>query len=179
MDRPSDSDVPDAEIESLIPRVYDELHRLAQSVFRGQPAGHTLQPTALVHEAYLRLSSTGEPRWNDRKHFFRIAAWAMRQVLVNHARDRSRLKRGGGRKRLTLDEALVVSDVASPDLESLDEALEALAQTDWRLCRVVELRYFIGLTIEETADVLGVSPSTVKNEWALARAWLHERLSAE
>ena len=168
-----------ADLESLLPQVYDELHRLAQKFFHGQPRGHTLQPTALVHEAYLRLSSADEPRWNDREHFYRVAARAMRQILVNHARDRNRLKRGGGRKPVSLDEDIAVSENEAPDLKDLDEALEALCEVDSRLCNIVELRFFTGLTIDETARVVGVSPTTVKNDWTLAKAWLLQRMSRE
>jgi RNA polymerase sigma factor (TIGR02999 family) len=160
----------------LFPQVYDELHRLAQHFFRGQRPDHTLQPTALVHEAYLRLFKAKAPAWRDREHFFCVAAQAMRQILVNHARDRRRLKRGGGRERVTLDDVVTVSRDDAPDLEALEGALEALAALDARKARLVELRYFVGLSNEEIAELFGVSLSTVKSDWRLAKAWLLERL---
>jgi RNA polymerase sigma factor (TIGR02999 family) len=163
----------------LFPQVYDELHRLAQHFFRGQRPDHTLQPTALVHEAYLKLAGARDPRWRDREHFYSVAAKAMRQILVNHARDRRRLKRGGGRERISLDEAVTVSRDDAPDLEALEAALEALSALDARKTRLVELRYFVGLSLEEIAELLEVSLSTVKSDWRLAKAWLLERLERE
>jgi len=166
-------------VDELLPRVYEELHRLAQRFFRDQPPQHTLQPTALVNEAYLRLSSAKDARWNDQGHFYCLAARAMRQILVNHARDRKRLKRGGERQRVPLEDGLAVSTDSAPDLEALDEALASLAKIDARKARVVELRYFAGLSIEETAESIGVSPATVKSDWALSKAWLLEAMSRD
>ncbi|MCB9896639.1 MAG: sigma-70 family RNA polymerase sigma factor [Planctomycetes bacterium] len=162
----------------LFPLVYDELHRLAARDMQRQPAGHTLQPTALVHEAFLKLvGRTGGA--SDRAHFFRLAAQAMRSVLVDHARGRRRAKRGGDALRVTLDEPLVAesSDARLPDLLDVDEALAELAAVDEPLVRIVELRFFAGLTAAEAADVLGVSSRTVERGWRTARAWLLARLS--
>ncbi|MFQ5653145.1 MAG: sigma-70 family RNA polymerase sigma factor [Planctomycetota bacterium] len=164
------------EPECLLPLVYDELHRLAVRFFRSEPPGHTLQPTALVNEAYLRLSSQEGHRWQSRNHFTCVAAKAMRQILVNHARRRGALKRGGGRRRVSLEGAEEGGAASDLDLEALDEALEELAAYDPRKSQIVELRYFVGLTIEETAEALEISPATVKRDWILARAWLHRRI---
>jgi RNA polymerase sigma factor (TIGR02999 family) len=160
----------------LLPAVFSELYGLAEHFLRGQRPDHTLQPTALVHEAYLRLAK-GNQEWTDKNHFFRVAAAAMRHILVNHARDRSRQKRGGGRQRVPLDDVVDVLEGQSEDLVALDEALLRLAATDARQARVVELRFFGGLTVDETAEVLGVSARTVKGDWQVAKLWLLRELS--
>ncbi|MEZ6243128.1 MAG: ECF-type sigma factor [Phycisphaerales bacterium] len=163
--------------DALLPLVYDELHALAQSYFRSQPAGHTLQPTALVHEACVRLLGTEEGGgWNDRAHFFAVAAAAMRQILVNHALAKRAQKRGGDRARVTLADSDVVAEPPAVDLLDLDEALRELQRQHERMARIVELRYFGGLTASETAEALGVSRSTVEADWRFARAWLLDRL---
>lgn len=161
-------------LDQVFARVYDEVHDLA----RGQLArvgSHTLTPTAIVHEAYLRLVRSPAIAWEDRGHFFAVAAIAMRQILLNHARARSALKRDGGR-RLTLDSGVVAIEDHADDLLALDRALERLAQLDARLVRVVELRFFAGLSVEEVAEVLGVTDRTVKRDWRAARAFLHAQL---
>lgn len=163
-------------LEELIPVVYQELHRLAQRQLRQERPGHTLQTTELVHEAFLRLVDQRRVQWQNRAHFFAIAAQLMRRILANHARDRQRLKRGGGRTKLTLQEDVVGAAAREVDLVALDDALDALAALDAQQSRIIELRYFGGLTIEETAHVLEVSPATVKNKWTLARTWLHREL---
>jgi RNA polymerase sigma-70 factor, ECF subfamily len=165
-----------ADSNSLILLLYDELHALAQRWFRRQPKDHTLQPTALVHEVYLRLSQSSHPQWRDRTHFFAVAAAAMRRVLVDHARERRALKRGGGRlARIDLDPALIAAP-AGVDIIALDAALTRLAALNERQSRIVELRFLGGLTVEETAAFLGVSPRTVKLDWNMARAWLRAQL---
>jgi len=164
----------------LFELVYADLRALAGSYFRHQPADHTLQPTALVHEAYLRLIDQTHAQWNDRTHFFAVAAMAMRQILVNHARKRASLKRGGDRARQSLEAGLhAASGMSVADLMALNEAMEALAELDGRKCRVVELRIFGGLTMDEIAHVLGVSKTTVEGDWRMARAWLAQRLGEE
>ncbi|MHC4698114.1 MAG: sigma-70 family RNA polymerase sigma factor [Planctomycetota bacterium] len=163
----------------LLPLVYGELRVLADRYLRNERVDHTLQATALVHEAYLRLGK-GEPvKWENRGHFFRVAAAVMRHILVNHARDRARLKRGGDRRKLPLDDAVAVFEERALDLVALDEALTRLAAFDTRLSRVVELRFFGGLTVDETAEVLGVSPRTVQAGWSTAKLWLLREISAE
>jgi RNA polymerase sigma-70 factor (ECF subfamily) len=163
--------------ERLIPLVYDDLRARAALVLRSERPGHTLTPTALVNEAYLRLVDHRLPPLEGRKHFYAIAARVMRQVLVDHARSRRAAKRNGGRAALPLDEAPQVAIEREDDIVALDDALAALAGVDPEKARLVELRYFTGLTIEETAEMLGVSSATVKREWALARAWLHREIS--
>ncbi len=158
--------------DELIPLLYDELRRLAACYLRRERAGHTLQPTALVNEAYLRLVEQSDPPWNGRAHFLGIAARAMRQVLVDHARRKGAQRRGGARPQLTLDEAIVYSNEQPGDLLAVDELLNRLAEFDPQQARVVELRIFGGLTIEETAEALDISPATVKRDWAMAKAWL-------
>ena len=165
-------------LDSLLPIVYQELRRLAASYLRRERPGQTLQPTALVHEAYLRLMKDRPERWQNRAHFCAIAAHSMRQILIEKARARGALKRGGGRPRVTLDEALVGGGEQSIDLVALDEALERLAAIDAEQARLVELRFFGGLTVEETAETLGISPATVKRHWTVARAWLARELSS-
>lgn len=157
----------------LIPLVYQHLHRLAASYMRRERPDHTLQATALVHEAYLRLVSQEETDWQDRAHFFGIAARLMRQILVEHARARQAGKRGGAMEELPLDQAMEITSAKSRELVELNNALESLEQIDPRQARVVELRFFGGLTVEETAEVLGIAPRTVKRDWSVARAWLH------
>lgn len=173
------SDGDQAALEKLVPLVYDELHRLAGHYMSGERPGHTLQTTALVNEAYLRLVEWRQVRWQNRAHFFGVAAQVMRRVLVDFARARRSARRGGEVRRVTLAEAVVVSDERGADSIALDEALEALAAIDPRKSRVVELRYFGGLSVEETAEVLKVSPRTVMREWSFAQAWLHRELGGE
>lgn len=162
--------------EKLVPIVYEELKRLARRYMRRERADHTLQTTALVHEAYLRLVGQQAVRWQGRSHFFGVAAQIMRRILTDHARRNLRLKRGGTKEVLPLDEALVFSPEHSEELVKLDEALDRLAQLDARQGRVVELRFFAGLSVEEAAESLGVSPKTVKRDWSVAKAWLHAEL---
>lgn len=165
-------------LDSLLPIVYQELRRLAASYLRRERPGQTLQPTALVHEAYLRLMKDRPDRWKNRAHFCAIAAHSMRQILIEKARARDALKRGGGGPRVTLDEAMVGGGAElSMDLVALDEALERLAAIDAEQARIVELRFFGGLTVEETAETLDISPATVKRHWTLARAWLARELA--
>jgi RNA polymerase sigma factor (TIGR02999 family) len=162
--------------EELAPLVYDELRRLAAAYMRRERPGQTLQATALVHEVYLRLAGAGTP-WTDQRHFVGIAARSMRQILVERARARGAQKRWGGMDRVSLSDALAVAADPEGTLPALDEALSRLEQIDPEQARIVELRYFAGLTIEETADALGMSPATLKRRWALARAWLYRDLS--
>ena len=163
-------------LDDLMPIVYEELRRLARRHLRHERVGHTWQATALVHEAYLRLIDQRAVAWQNRAHFFALAAQMMRRILVNHARDRRRIKRGGAVTMLTLDNVVAAATAGTVDLVALDEALATLATLDAQQSRISELRYFGGLTIEETAAVLGVSPATVKNKWSVARAWLHREL---
>jgi RNA polymerase sigma-70 factor, ECF subfamily len=162
-------------LDDLLPLVYDELRKLAASYLRGERAGHTLQPTALVHDAYVRLAG-GEVSWENRAQLFTIAAQAMRHVLVDHARGRLREKRGGGAQRVTLDDARLGPSEPDEDLVALDDALSALEALDPQKSRIVELRYFAGLTIEETAETLSLSTATIKRDWTLARAWLRREV---
>jgi RNA polymerase sigma-70 factor (ECF subfamily) len=165
-------------LAKLLPLVYDELRSLAAALFSRERANHTLQPTALVHEAYLRLT-TGSDKlsWQNRAHFFGIAANSMRQILVNHAKARRREKRGGGQTLIALDGSISFSYARNLDVLALNEALETLAQLDARQVRIVELRFFGGLTLEETATMLDVSTATVSREWEMARTWLYRQLS--
>lgn len=158
-------------LDRLVPRVYDELRRVADRHLRRERSDHTLQPTALVHEAYLRLTGAERPAWRDRLHFFAVAAQVMRRILVDHARARRAEKRGGGARLLPLDDGAAGAERAV-ELVALDDALEALAKVDPRKARIIELHYFAGLTVAETAEVLGRSVSTVVLEARLARAWL-------
>ena len=163
--------------DAVVPLVYDELRRLAASYLKHERGNHTLQPTALVHEAYLRLVDQRDVAWQNRAHFIAVAAIVMRRVLVNHARDRAAAKRGDG---LVPESLTVVGDVAAQvpvDMLALDRALDALAALDERKCRVVELKFFGGLTTEETADAVGTSVATVERDWSFARAWLYDQLS--
>jgi RNA polymerase sigma factor (TIGR02999 family) len=165
----------DGALEQLTPLVEAELRRLARAYMSRERRDHTLQPTALVNEAFLRLTEARRLRWQDRAHFLGISARLMRRVLVDHARARGYRKRGGGAERVTLVEGLVASPELALDVVALDRALDALAAVDVRKSRVVELRYFGGLSVEETAEVLHVSPDTVKRDWRLAKLWLlHE-----
>lgn len=164
-------------LDRLIPVVYTELRRQAARYLRRERAGHTLQTTSLVHEAYIRLVDQRNVRWQNRAHFFGVAAQLMRRILVDHARSRQRAKRGGPGITLPLQEALGVAVAKSNvDLLALDEALVRLAAIDLRQSQIVELRFFSGLSIEETAEVIGVSPATVKNDWNLAKAWLRREI---
>ena len=167
--------------EQLLPAVYAELHRQAARAMRREANGHTLQATALVHEAYLRLVDQRRIVWRNRAQFFGVAAQTMRRILVDHARKQHADKRGGGMQQITLSDAnqpAVADPGNSVDILALHDALDRLAALDPEQARLVELRYFGGLNIEETADALGVSPATVKREWAVARAWLRRELSA-
>jgi len=162
--------------EELAPLVYDELRRLAAAYMRRERPGQTLQATALVHEAYLRLAGAGTP-WTDKRHFIGIAARSMRQILVERARARGAQKRWAGLNRVTLTDALAVAADAEGMLPALDEALTRLETIDAEQAKIVELRYFGGLSIEDTAEALGISPATIKRRWTLARAWLFRELS--
>jgi len=166
-------------LEALMPLVYDELRRLAHHYLRQERNDHTLQSTALVHEAYLRLAGQNPPQWQNRAHFFGIAAHIMRQILVEYARGRSAAKRGGSACRLTLDEAVALPQQMDVDVVELDKALTGLAELDAQQSRIVELRFFAGLTIEDTSEVLGISPATVKRDWVTARAWLYRAMTGE
>lgn len=166
-------------LELLMPLVYDELRRLARQCMRRERAGHTLQTTALVNEAYLRLVNSSRVDWHDRAHFFAIAAQLMRRVMVDEARRRHYQKRGGEVTRVALDEALVAAPQPEVDLLALNEALDRLAQFAPRKCRVVEMRFFAGLTIDETGAVLGVSADVVKREWRTAKLWLLNELGGD
>ena len=163
--------------EELLAAVYDELRKLARSYLRRERSDHTLQATALVHEAYLRLIDQRQVTWQNRAHFFGIAAQMMRRILVNHAVAKQTDKRGGMQQKLSLDEALDYAEEQAVDLLALDDALKELATLDAQQSRVVELRFFGGLSIEETAEVLNISPATVKREWATAKLWLHRQIS--
>ncbi len=159
--------------------VYDDLRRLAAWQLQTERTGHTLQPTALVHEAYLKLAGQNPVDWQNKAHFFALAAQVMRHILVDHARAKRRDKRGGGQTKVALDEALILTHPSDSGLVELDEALSTLAELDARKSRIVELRYFGGLSIEETAELLGISPTTVRREWTLAKAWLRRELSKD
>ena len=164
-------------LDALTPLVYGELRRLARSYMRQERSGHTLQSTALVHEAFLRLIDQ-RVQWNSRAHFFGIAAQMMRRILVDHAKAQSTAKRGAGALRIELDEGLATAPHRDVDLLALDEALERLTKVDPQRSRIVELRFFGGLSNEESAEVLGVSPATIQRQWAGARAWLFHELNA-
>ncbi|HBL30219.1 MAG TPA: RNA polymerase subunit sigma-70 [Acidobacteria bacterium] len=165
-----------AAADEILPLVYGELRRIAEGHFRRERPGHTLQATALVHEAWLRLAEESGLQWQSRVQFFGLVAHLIRRILVDHARRQNRLKRGGGAFRVDLEEAMEVAAGRPPELEALDDALERLAAVDPRKARVVELRFFAGLTMEETAESLGVSVETVGREWRRARAWLYQEL---
>ena len=167
-----------AALEELLPLVYDELHRQAARYLRHERVGHTLQPTALIHEAYLRLIDQRDIRWQSRTHFYAIAAQMMRRVLIDYARAKHREKRGGDAARLPLETVnLAATDEDSVDLIALDQALKRLAELDEQQARVVELRYFGGLSLEETAEVLHISRATTARDWDVAKAWLRRELT--
>ena len=167
-----------AALDRLVPLVYDELRRVARRHLRREQPGHALQATALVHEVYLRLVDVDRLTLKNRTHFFAVAAKLMRQILVDHARRQHADKRGGGATMVSLDDVSPAAQPPSVDVLALDQALEALSAIDARQCRVVELRFFAGLNIDEAAEALGISPATVEREWALAKAWLYRRLSS-
>ncbi len=167
-------------LDALLPLVYDELRRQAHRFLRRERQNHTLQTTALIHEAYLKLIEQNRVNWQNRAHFFAISANLMRRILVNYAKAKHRVKRGGDTENLPLDETiLIVSDKRELDLLALDEALTRLAKMDERQAQIVELRYFSGLSIEETAEVLDISPVTVKRDWKMTKAWLHRELGGK
>lgn len=168
-----------AALEELLPLVNTELRRLARSYMQRENPGHTLQTSALVNEAYLRLVEQRNVRWQNRAHFFGIAAQLMRRILIDHARSHRYLKRGGGALKVPLDEAAAVTEARAAELLAVNEALVKLTSIDARKGRIVELRFFGGLTIEETAEVMGISTPTVQREWRAARAWLHRTLTDE
>ena len=163
-------------LDELYPLVYEELHRLARRYMSRERKGHTLQTTALINEAYVRLVDQRNVRWANRSHFFAISAQIMRRILIDHARRHAYAKRGGGAKQVSLEEAAIVAPDQASELVRLDEALQTLAKMDERRCHVVELRYFGGLSNEEIAGVLKVSENTVTRDWNLARAWLYQQL---
>jgi len=163
-------------LDKLAPIVYEELRRLARHYLRGEHTGHSLQTTALVNEAYLRLVDYKRMRWENRAHFFAVSAQVMRRILVDHAR-RHNLKRGAGVQHVSLEDTAVVGGTRSGDLVALDDAMQALARIDSRKAQVIELRFFGGLSVEETAEVLKVSPVTVMRDWSTARAWLYREMS--
>ncbi|HVQ36637.1 MAG TPA: sigma-70 family RNA polymerase sigma factor [Pyrinomonadaceae bacterium] len=164
--------------DELMPLVYEELRRLAHRYMGRERSDHTLQTSGLVNEAYLRLIDQSQVRWQNRAHFFGIAAEMMRRILVDYARSRGYAKRGGKARQVTLDEAAIVSRERAADVVALDEALTGLAEFDMRKSRIVELRFFGGLSIEETAEVLAVSPGTVMRDWTLAKAWLRREMTS-
>ena len=166
-------------LELLMPLLYGELHRLAARCMAGEQEGNVLQTTALVHEAYLRLVDIDNVGWQDRIHFFSLCARLMRRILIDLARSRHYQKRGGNTVHLHLDEALTISFETAPDILAVDEALQSLAIVDPRKSQMVELRFFGGLTVEETADVLQVSPETIRRDWRLAKAWLNRALTRD
>jgi RNA polymerase sigma factor (TIGR02999 family) len=165
-------------LDRLLPVVYEELRRIAAAYVHRERAGHTLQATALINEAYLRVIDINRIEWRDRSHFFALCAQMMRRILVDHARSRIYLKRGGGAHPITLDERMAIGEPTA-ELIALDDALNALAVRDQRKARVVELRFFAGLSVEETATVLGVSPQTVLRDWSLSKAWLAREMGSE
>jgi RNA polymerase sigma-70 factor, ECF subfamily len=169
----------EAALERLIPLVYRELHQIARRCMAGERAGHSLQATALVNEAYLRLVDTPDVNWQDRTHFLAVSARVMRRILVDHARARLSQKRGGRTEKVSLDDALVLADDPRQDFVALDDALRALAVFDERKSRVVELRFFGGLSVEETAAALRVGSDTVMRDWRLAKAWLQLEMRAD
>ena len=166
-------------LERLIPLVHHELHQMARRCMADERAGHSFQATALVNEAYLRLVDANDVAWHDRTHFLAVAARMMRRILVDHARTRLAQKRGGGAAQVTFDEGLVVSNEPRADFVALDDALKALETFDQRKSRVVELRFFGGLSVEETASALKVSPATVMGDWRLAKAWLQREMRGD
>ena len=169
----------DGALEKLYPLVQPELHRLAHHYMSRERPGHTLQTTAILNEAYLRLVDNTKPVWQGRTHFIAAAAQLMRRIMVDHARERHSLKRGGGALKVTFDEAALVAESRSEELLALDEALDRLAAQDPRKSQIVELRYFGGLTVDETAEFLKLSQRTVEREWTMAKAWLYRELSGD
>lgn len=165
--------------DQLMPLVYDELHRLAHQYMNRERPGHTLQTSALVNEAFVKLVDQKDVHWQNRAHFFGIAAQLMRRILVDHARSRHYAKRGGDARQVSLDEVAIVSPERAAEVVALDDALTSLAATDPRKSQIVELRFFGGLSIEETAEVLAVSPGTVMRDWTLAKAWLRREITAD
>jgi RNA polymerase sigma factor (TIGR02999 family) len=165
--------------EQLIPLVYKELHRLSRHYMRGEKHGHTLQPSALVNEVYMRLAGEHNVDWKNRAHFFGTAAHVMRRILVDHARTRDAGKRGGAAEKVSLENAFVYTDGQSWQVVAVHEALNKLAEWDQRQCRIVEMRFFAGLNVEETAEALGLSPTTIKREFQVAKAWLYGALSRD
>jgi len=163
--------------QKLFSLLYEEFHKLAARYLRRERADHTLQPTALVHEAFMKLVNQNQVRWQGKTHFFAVGAQAMRRILVDHARQKQREKRGGGRQFITLDKQVAISPERDADLLALDEALDKLAQVDPRQASIVELRFFGGLSVAEVAEVLGVSKRTVEGDWTMVRAWLRRELS--
>jgi RNA polymerase sigma factor (TIGR02999 family) len=168
-----------AALDKLIPLIHEELRRLAHHYMSRERPGHTLQTTALVDEAYVRLVNRKDVHWQNRSHFFAIAAQLMRSILVDHARSHAYTKRGGGARKISLDETMIVSQQRAAEVVALDDVLKELASFDPQQSRIVELRFFGGLTIEETAEVLNLSPATIKREWSTAKAWLYRELSKE
>lgn len=168
-----------AALDKLMPIVYEELRRLARRHMRRERDGHTLQTSALVNEAYLKMINEKDMQWQNRAHFFAVAAQLMRMILIDHARARKVAKRGGGAYTVPLDEAVVVSDERAAELIALDDALKALEAVDKRKSRIAELRFFGGLSVEETAEALKVSEATIMREWRMAKAWLHRELNQE
>ena len=166
-----------AALDELMPLVYEELHRLAHHYMSRERPSHMLQSSALVNEAFVRLIDQREVRWQNRAHFFGIASQMMRRILVDYARQRRFIKRGGDARQVLLDEAMIVSEERAADVVALDDALKGLAEIDQRKSQIVELRFFGGLSIEETAEVLGVSPGTIMRDWTLAKAWLRRAVS--
>jgi RNA polymerase sigma factor (TIGR02999 family) len=166
-----------AALDALVPVVYKELRRLAHYELRKERPDHTLQSAALVHEAYFRLVGQDLPQWESRTHFFAIAAQLMRQILVDYARRRRASKRGSGACMLTLDDAMILPQRKDVDVVAIDDALHALAEVDPRQSRVVELRFFAGLSLEEISEVMGIATATVQRDWTAARAWLHREIS--
>lgn len=166
-------------LDQLLPMVYQELRRLADQFLRREAPGHTLQATALVHEAYLRLIDQNQSNWQNRAHFFGVAANLMRQILIQHARAKHADKREGDRRKIYIDDAGAIGQDRPLDLIALDDALQTLAQVSPRQNQIVELRYFGGLSIEETAEVMDLSPATIKREWSMAKAWLLRELSRD
>jgi len=166
-----------AALDQLVPLVYDELRRLAHHYMRQERDGHTLQTTALVNEAYVRLIDQHSVQWQDRAHFFAIAAKMMRRILVDYARSRRYAKRGGEARQVSFDESAIISLEKGAEMVAVDEALNDLATRDARKSKIVELRFFGGLNIEETAEVMGISPTTVQREWRSAKAWLYQAIT--
>ena len=173
----ADADGGEGRLDELLPAVYEELHALAEQHMRRERADHTLQPTAIVHEVYLRLNRGGEQDWMTRSQFFAAAAESIRRILIEHARKHLAIKRGGDRRRCPLDDVIGVTDGQEIDLIELDVALGELAKFDQRMARVVELRFFGGLTVQEVAEVLGLSKRTIEMDWTMARAWLRRALA--